>query len=109
MTSEISRRLICCCCCSTADLTLDKEELHNVAFKFPDVKAQLDKRLRSIVNYPAVSATVHGYNKKEFAAWRQSVGSNYSQVIANLRWHVDWQKDVITNERLIDRWLDSSL
>ncbi|XP_019750141.1 arylsulfatase K [Hippocampus comes] len=91
------------------DLILDKEELHNVAFKFPDVKAQLDKRLRSVVNYPTVSATVHGYNKKEFAAWRQSVGSNYSEVIANLRWHVDWQKDVVTNERLIDRWLDSSL
>ncbi|XP_077418342.1 arylsulfatase K [Vanacampus margaritifer] len=91
------------------DLTRDKEELHNLAFKFPDVLAQLDKRLRSIVDYPNVSATVRVYNKKEFAAWRQTVRSNYSQVIANLRWHIDWQKDVVTNERLIDRWLDNSL
>ncbi|XP_061133713.1 arylsulfatase K [Syngnathus typhle] len=91
------------------DLTMDKEEVHNVAVKFPAVRAQLDKQLRSIVDYPKVSATVHVYNKKEFAAWRRSAGSNYSQVIANLRWHVDWQKDAVTNERLIDRWLDNSL
>ncbi|XP_061623242.1 arylsulfatase K [Phyllopteryx taeniolatus] len=90
------------------DLSLDKEELDNVVFKFPDVQALLDKQLRSIIDYPNVSATVHVYNKKEFGAWRQSVGRNYSQVIANLRWHVDWQKDVVTNERLIDRWLDES-
>ncbi|XP_054630524.1 arylsulfatase K isoform X2 [Dunckerocampus dactyliophorus] len=91
------------------DLTQDKEELHNMAFKFPNVQAQLDKQLRSIVDYPKVSKTVHLYNKKAFSAWQQSVGSNYSQVIANLRWHVDWQKDVLTNERLIDRWLHDSL
>ncbi|KAM7017703.1 arylsulfatase K [Tautogolabrus adspersus] len=91
------------------DLTLDKEELHNVAFKFPDVQAHLDKLLHSIVDYPEVSATVHLYNKKAFGAWRNSLGGNYSQVIANLRWHVDWQKDMLANERAIDKWLFGSL
>ncbi|XP_034025936.1 arylsulfatase K isoform X2 [Thalassophryne amazonica] len=87
------------------DLTLDKEELHNLVFKFPDVQVLLDRLLRSIVDYPKVSATVHLYSKKAFGAWRNSLGTNYSHVIANLRWHVDWQKDVLANEKAIDRWL----
>lgn len=92
-----------------ADLTLDKEEVHNVLLKFPDVHANLDKLLHSIVKYPEVSKTVHLYNKKEFVAWRQSLGRNYSQVIANLRWHVDWQKDALANERAIEKWLHDPL
>uniref|UniRef100_UPI003AAECEAF arylsulfatase K n=1 Tax=Centroberyx gerrardi TaxID=166262 RepID=UPI003AAECEAF len=90
------------------DLTLDKKELHNVVRKFPDVWAHLDKLLRSIVDYPNVSKTVHLYNKQQFSAWRQGLGSNYSQVIANLRWHVDWQKDVSASERAVDEWLNGS-
>ncbi|XP_044054003.1 arylsulfatase K [Siniperca chuatsi] len=91
------------------DVTLDKEELHNVVLKFPDVRAHLDKLLRSIVDYPKVSTTVHVYNKKAFGAWRHSLGRNYSQVIANLRWHMDWQKDTLANERAIDKWLYGSV
>ncbi|XP_008286800.1 arylsulfatase K [Stegastes partitus] len=91
------------------DLTLDKEELHNVVLKFPDVQAQLEKLLRNIVDYPKVSTAVHVYNKKAFGAWRSSLGTNYSQVIANLRWHVDWQKDVLANEGAIDNWLNGTL
>uniref|UniRef100_A0A665TF10 Arylsulfatase K n=1 Tax=Echeneis naucrates TaxID=173247 RepID=A0A665TF10_ECHNA len=87
------------------DLTLDKEELNDVVHKFPDVHVHLDKLLRTIVDYPVVSAAVHRYNKNAFSAWRDSLGKNYSQVIANLRWHVDFQKDVLANERAIDRWL----
>ncbi|XP_062310143.1 arylsulfatase K isoform X1 [Osmerus eperlanus] len=90
------------------DLTLDKEELHNVASKFPDVCRQLDKLLLSIVDYPKVSESVHVYNKQQFALWRKTLGGNYTQVIANLRWHADWQKDVINNERAIDEWLMDS-
>ncbi|XP_026176730.1 arylsulfatase K [Mastacembelus armatus] len=91
------------------DLALDKEELQNVVFKFPDVQAHLDRVLRSILDYPNVSATVHLYNKKAFGTWRDSLGRNYSQVIANLRWHVDWQTDVLANEKAIDQWLYGSL
>ena len=94
---------------SLADLILDKDELHNVVHKFPDVRAQLDKLLRSIVDYPKVSTTVHLYNKKAFGDWRQILGRDYSQVIANLRWHVDWQKDALANQRAVDKWLNSSL
>ncbi|KAG8012128.1 Tetratricopeptide repeat protein 37, partial [Nibea albiflora] len=55
------------------DITLDKDELHNVVLKFPDVQARLDKLLRSIVDYPRVSTTVRLYNKKSFADWRNSL------------------------------------
>lgn len=90
-------------------MTLDKEELHNVVPKFPDVSVYLDKLLRSIVDYPKVSTTVHLYNKEAFAAWRHALGKNYSKLIADLRWHVDWQKDPLANERAIDKWLYEAL
>lgn len=91
-----------------ADMILDKEELHNVVFKFTDVYAHLDKLLHSIVDYRTVSAAVHMYNKNAFVAWSQTLGRNYSQVISDLRWHVDWQKDPSANERAIDKWLYDS-
>ncbi|XP_068594748.1 arylsulfatase K [Brachionichthys hirsutus] len=91
------------------DLKLDKEELHNVAYKFPNTSIHLDGLLRRIVDYPKVSSDVHLYNKEAFIAWRNSLGRNYSQVIANLRWHVDWQKDTLANERAIDKWLYGTL
>lgn len=90
---------------SFADLEVDKEELNNVAEKFQDVTNYLDNTLRVILDYPKVSEAVHHYNKKAFTAWRESLGGNYSQVIANLRWHVDWQKDVFYNEEAINTWL----
>lgn len=91
------------------DVTRDKEELHNVVLKFPNVRAHLDKRLRSIIDYPEVSTTVHLYNEKAFIAWQHTLGNNYSKVIGSLRWHVDWQKDALANERAIDKWLSDSL
>ncbi|XP_053727491.1 arylsulfatase K [Synchiropus splendidus] len=91
------------------DLKSDREELHNVAVEFPDVLADLDAVLLGVVDYPKVSKAVHLYNKEGFSDWRRGLGGNYSQVIANLRWHVDWQKDASGNERLIDLWLNGSL
>lgn len=95
-------------CSSFLDVSQDEDELYNVVHKFPHVQAHLDKLLRSIIDYPEVSKAVHLYNREAFSAWRDSLGRNYSQVIANLRWHVDWQKDVFANERAIDEWLSNS-
>lgn len=91
------------------DLSADQEELHNVAAKLPSITASLDKLLRSIVNYPAVSKAVHQYNKQQFISWRNSLGSNYTDVIANLRWHTDWQKDPKNYENAINKWLQGDL
>lgn len=101
--------LDCLWFCLFTDMILDKEELHNVVFKFTEVHTHLDKLLRSIVDYPEVSAAVHRYNKKAFVDWSRTLGRNYSQVISDLRWHVDWQEDPSANERAIDKWLNDSV
>uniref|UniRef100_A0A8C2TPR6 Arylsulfatase K n=1 Tax=Coturnix japonica TaxID=93934 RepID=A0A8C2TPR6_COTJA len=87
------------------DLSADPDELTNIAIKFPETVQSLDKILRSIVNYPRVSSSVHDYNKRQFIAWKQSLGQNYSNVIANLRWHQDWLKEPKKYENAIDKWL----
>lgn len=87
------------------DLTADPDELTNVAIKFPVTAYSLDKILHSIVNYPKVSSSVQEYNKQQFISWKQSLGQNYSNVIANLRWHQDWLKDRKKYENAIDKWL----
>ncbi|KPP66863.1 hypothetical protein Z043_114595, partial [Scleropages formosus] len=87
------------------DLSSDEEELKNVAARLPRLCQQLDKVLRSIVNYPSVSQAVHRYNRQQFGAWRDSLGENYSSTIASLRWHRDWRKDPRGYERAIDEWL----
>ncbi|KAL2091866.1 hypothetical protein ACEWY4_011664 [Coilia grayii] len=87
------------------DLSKDKDELKNLASSLPEVVRHLDLLLRSAVDYPSVSKEVHLYNRQEFLSWRQSLGGNYSQVIANLRWYLDWQKDPQGNEKAIEDWL----
>lgn len=88
-----------------SDLSLDPDELTNIATEFPEITYSLDQKLRSIVNYPKVSASVHQYNKEQFIMWKQSVGQNYSNVIAHLRWHQDWQRDPRKYENAIQHWL----
>lgn len=90
-----------------SDLSSDPDELTNIAAKFPEVTSSLDQKLRSIINYPKVSASVHQYNKEQFIKWKQSIGQNYSTVIANLRWHQDWLKKPKKYENAIDQWLKS--
>ncbi|KAG8598334.1 hypothetical protein GDO81_002568 [Engystomops pustulosus] len=87
------------------DLIKDPEELKNVAKKFPEIVRYMEKKLRSILDYKKVSAVVHQYNKQSFASWKESIGSNYTNVISNLRWHLDWSLRPKTYELAIERWL----
>ncbi|KAG9487997.1 hypothetical protein GDO78_007676 [Eleutherodactylus coqui] len=87
------------------DLLKDPEELNNVAAQFPEVVRSMEKKLRSIVNYKEVSAAVHQYNKQSFTSWKESEGTNYTNVISNLRWHLDWSQRPKAYEMAIDRWL----
>ncbi|XP_055459977.1 arylsulfatase K [Psammomys obesus] len=87
------------------DLSSDPDELTNVATDFPEITRSLDQKLRSVVNYPKVTASVHQYNREQFILWKQSVGQNYSNVIAHLRWHQDWQKEPRKYEKAIEQWL----
>ncbi|XP_043920066.1 arylsulfatase K [Protopterus annectens] len=87
------------------DLSSDPDELKNMAAAFPDIRDAMDKKLHLIVNYTAVSTSVHQYNKQQFISWKESLGQNYSTVIANLRWHRDWQNDPQKYEHDIEMWL----
>lgn len=87
------------------DLLKDPEELNNVAAQFPEIVRSMEKKLRSILDYKEVSAAVHQYNKQSFASWKKSVGSNYTNVISNLRWYLDWSLRPKTYELAIDKWL----
>ncbi|XP_068941242.1 arylsulfatase K isoform X3 [Petaurus breviceps papuanus] len=90
------------------DLSSDPDELTNIATRFPEITHSLDQKLRSIINYPVVSASVHQYNKKQFISWKDSLGQNYTKVIANLRWHQDWLKEPIKYESAINQWLKTN-
>ncbi|XP_036623336.1 arylsulfatase K [Trichosurus vulpecula] len=90
------------------DLSSDPDELTNVATRFPEITHSLDQKLRSIINYPVVSASVHQYNKKQFISWKDSLGQNYTKAIANLRWHQDWLKEPMKYESAINQWLKTN-
>ncbi|XP_069747907.1 arylsulfatase K isoform X2 [Narcine bancroftii] len=94
--------------CQLFDLIADPDELINVATKYTKITSSLDKKLRSILNYPEVSKAVHQYNKLQFIKWKEGLGKNYSNIIANLRWHENWQKDPVSYQKAIENWLNST-
>ncbi|XP_073480630.1 arylsulfatase K isoform X1 [Aquarana catesbeiana] len=89
------------------DLSADPDELRNVVTLYPDIVLSIEKKLRSIIDYKKISYNVHQYNKEEFIKWRASIGQNYTNVISNLRWHIDWNKRPKACELAIDKWLQS--
>ncbi|XP_072922357.1 arylsulfatase K isoform X1 [Hemitrygon akajei] len=91
------------------DLIADPDELINVATKYTKITRTLDKKLRSILDYSEVSRSVHQYNKLQFSKWKESLGKNYTNVIANLRWHQSWQKNPVFYQNAIENWLNSTI
>ncbi|XP_072137286.1 arylsulfatase K [Mobula birostris] len=91
------------------DLIADPDELINVATKYTKITSTLNKKLRSILDYPEVSRSVHQYNKLQFSKWKESLGKNYTNVIANLRWHQSWQKNPAFYQKAIENWLNSTI
>ncbi|XP_048359586.1 arylsulfatase K isoform X2 [Sphaerodactylus townsendi] len=91
------------------DLSADPDELTNVATKFPKMTQSLNRKLHSIIDYPKVSALVEQYNKQEFIKWKHSVEQNYSDILANLRWHQDWKKHPKKYEYEIDKWIKGNM
>ncbi|XP_018416032.1 PREDICTED: arylsulfatase K isoform X3 [Nanorana parkeri] len=89
------------------DLTADPDELRNVAPLYPTIVLSMEKKLQSIIDYRKISYNVHQYNKEEFIKWRASLGQNYTNVISNLRWHIDWNKRPKACEMAIKKWLES--
>ncbi len=52
------------------NLPEDRWEVNNLAAARPDVVADMDARLRGIVDYEAVDAKVKAYDRASFARWR---------------------------------------
>lgn len=73
------------------------------------ITKSLNKKLLSIIDYPKVSAQVQQYNKQQFINWKQKLGQNYSETIANLRWHQDWKKNPKKYENAIDLWIKGDM
>lgn len=53
------------------DLREDPDEIRNLAEARPDIVGELDRLLRTIVDYEAVDAKVKTYDRESFRAWRQ--------------------------------------
>jgi len=87
----------------------DPAELNNLVPSDPQTTAVLEKLLRSIIDYPAVTAEVEAYNRATFAQWKEAQGKQYSQVLENLTWFWDWSRDPQGNELLIDNWLNTKI
>ncbi len=96
------------------DLAEDPHEVRNLALTRPDIVADLDQRLRQVVDYEAVDAEVKAYDRASFRRWReeQLAAGTYHQNMAHLHsgWdHLDpsdiqpWREE---DERRIVQWLE---
>jgi len=53
------------------DMLDDPDEVHDLAAEQPGQTAELDRRLREIVDYEAVAQKVREYDRNSFRAWRE--------------------------------------
>ena len=91
------------------DLTLDPNEMRNLALEesYTDIIAELDRELRSIVDYPTVARDVASYDRNSFRCWKSNVEGDWKQVIheKNLRWTPSWDQDSEGAFAAIEDWL----
>ena len=96
------------------NLDEDPAEIRDLASQRPDVVADMDRLLRSIVDYEAVDAKVKAYDKRSFIRWReeQLAAGTYEATMAHVfsgfdcdaKDHVrPWTEE---DEARIDRWLE---
>ena len=55
-----------------------------------------------------IAQEVKEYNRQNFSAWKAAQGDNYVAAISNLRWHIDFKKDLDVNLAKIEDWLAST-
>jgi arylsulfatase K len=96
------------------NLEEDPEEIHDLAATRPDLVAELDARLREVVDYEAVDTRVKAYDRRAFGAWRSArkAEGTYEQLMAWVYsgWdHLtagDIRPWTPTDEALIINWLN---
>ncbi len=91
----------------------DPNETGNLAEARPDVVQQMDRLLRSVVDYEAVDAKVKAYDRRSFRQWREQMKAKglYEKTMARI--FSGWDNlpaDAITpwtekDEALIQQWM----
>lgn len=91
----------------------DPDELHDLASARADIVAEMDGRLRGIVDYPAVDAHIKRHDKQSFRRWRQEAMAEGTYRGLMGRIHNGWvgpelQGDAWTDqdELQIEQWLN---
>jgi hypothetical protein len=70
------------------------------------LEAQLDKSLRTVVDYPAVALDVASYNKASFLHFKATNKNWKAQMHATgLRWDHSWDAASVDPFKSIDEWL----
>ena len=83
------------------NLAQDPDEIHNLADARPEVVAELDAKLKGIVDYDEVDARVTAYDKRAFRRWRmeERSASTYEENMARI--YSGW--DRLTDD-LVQPW-----
>jgi len=94
------------------DLAADPWEIRNLAGARPDIVAEMDRRLRDIVDYEAVDARIKAHDRRSFAEWRgqERAAGTYERTMARI--HSGWDAAdapvspwTAEDEARIERWL----
>eukprot|EP00043_Microstomoeca_roanoka_P002730 m.39995 g.39995 ORF g.39995 m.39995 type:complete len:549 (-) comp11678_c0_seq1:123-1769(-) len=87
------------------NMTADPLEMNDLGTSMPDVVAELDKELRSYLDYPSVAADAESYNKESFVLFRDSFTSQaaYQATMMSIRW--PYSDDPNACEAAISEWL----
>eukprot|EP00054_Salpingoeca_dolichothecata_P015304 m.87886 g.87886 ORF g.87886 m.87886 type:complete len:295 (-) comp21428_c0_seq2:149-1033(-) len=89
------------------NMTADPLEMNDLASSKPDIVAQMDALLRTILDYPSVSAQVESYNKDSFALWRASMSQEaYQKAMENsMRYSPSFDYNKTGSYAAIEQWL----
>ena len=94
------------------NLNEDPDEVRNLAADRPEVVAEMDKRLREIVDYEAVDAKAKTHDRASFAQWRdeRKAAGDYEEVMARIfsGWGKLAEDDILPwteeDEAIIEKW-----
>ena len=92
------------------DLLRDPDEMENLAgnSSLAPVVDDLDRSLRSVVDYPSVARGVASYNRESFVWWMNTTG-DWRKAIhkSGLRWTDSWNYDSQGAFEAVQEWLDA--
>lgn len=91
------------------DLTNDPDELNDLIHdaSYAGIVDQLDRNLRSVVDYPAVAIEVAQYNRDSMMQWIQTTPDWMSVIRSSrIRWTKSWEQNSDDAFAALQEWLD---